>query len=330
MCRLRTIQPLHKPASIKRRSNPIGVFICGTLLRMPTNFIFRPVRLGDKPRILEFTAHTWGEDEDDYIQYVFDDWLNDPRGEFTAVESNGQCVAIAKLTDTGSDEWWFEGLRVDPDARGQGIGAALNRYQVDLARKLGGRVIRYMTDGDNVGSQTIGFKTGFQHVLTYQLHVAEPIAASSLMARLTVDDLSALKEWLDSPLVRYAHGLYRAGWKVRAFTESVLRDTLAACEAYGLKDRSGRITAWCVLRPQDDEETKRIRIDHIDGEVDSIAQLANSIRVLAHQCGREGVRVGVLNYDPLLKAVSTAGYLAEKDSAGMWVLEKKLDSAIVG
>lgn len=290
---------------------------------MSTDLIFRPVRLEDKPRILEFTAHTWGDDEDDYIQYVFDDWLNDRRGEFTAVESNGQCVAIAKLTDLGSNEWWFEGLRVDPAVRGQGIGETLNRYQVDLARQLGGSVIRYMTDGDNVGSQAIGFKTGFQRVLTYQLHVADSSAASSPMDRLTVDDLPALMEWLDSPLVRYAHGLFRSGWKVRTFTESVLREILAACEVYGLKDRLGRVKAWCVLRPQEDEETKRIRIDHIDGEVDSMIQLVTSIRSLAHERNREGVRVGVLNYDPLLKAVLAAGYLPEKDSS-MWVMEKKL------
>src|SRR5512143_1439099 len=145
---------------------------------MTNAFVFRPVRLEDKPRVLEFTAHTWGEDDEDYIQYVFDDWLNDPHGEFTAVESNEQVVAIAKLTDIGSNEWWFEGLRVDPQARGQGVGQALNRYQVDLARRLGGSVIRYMTDGDNAGSQAIGTRMGFQHVLTYRVYVADPTRAA--------------------------------------------------------------------------------------------------------------------------------------------------------
>ncbi|HZY46083.1 MAG TPA: GNAT family N-acetyltransferase, partial [Anaerolineae bacterium] len=173
----------------ERRSDPIGVFICGTLSRMPPDLILRPVRLEDKPRVLEFTAHTWGEDEDDYIQFVFDDWLYDPRGEFTAVESNGQCVAIAKLTDIGSNEWWFEGLRVDPEARGQGIGEELNRYQVDLARKLGGKTIRYMTASDNVGSLVIGSKAGFEHVLTYLMHTATPLDQRYPRVRLTLDDL---------------------------------------------------------------------------------------------------------------------------------------------
>ncbi len=304
--------------------DPIGVFVCGKLWRMPPNMIFRPVRLEDKPRVLEFTAHTWGEDEDDYIQYVFDDWLIDPRGEFTAVELDGHCVAIAKLTDIGSNEWWFEGLRVDPEARGQGIGETLNRYQVDLARKLGGSVIRYMTDSNNVGSLAIGSEAGFEHVLTYLMYTATMLDQRNPSVRLTLDDLPALREWLASPLVRHAHGLYRAGWKVHSLTEFAVRELLQAHEVYGLKDRAGRIAAWCVLRPRDGEETDRLRIDHIDGKPESITQLARSIRSLAQQRGKENVRVGVLEYDPLLKAMSDAGYLREEDGFGMWVMEKKL------
>ena len=45
---------------------------------------FRPVRPEDKERIIAFTLNTWGDDEDDYIKDVFDDWLEDPHGEFTA------------------------------------------------------------------------------------------------------------------------------------------------------------------------------------------------------------------------------------------------------
>lgn len=297
---------------------------------MSTGLIFRPVHLEDKPRVLEFTAHTWGDDEDDYIQYVFDDWLIDPRGEFTAVESNGQIVAIAKLTHIGSDEWWFEGLRVDPNARGQGIGVALNRYQVDLARKLGGTAIRYMTASDNVGSLAIGSKAGFEHVLSYLMYTAPVFDQRVPSVRLDLDDLPALREWLGSPLVRHAHGLYRAGWKVRSLTEAAVRELLPSNEVYGLKDQSGHIMAWCLLRPDDDEELDRLRIDHIDGEPNSIVQLARSIRSLAHQRGKEKVRVGLLGYDPLLKAMSDAGYLPEEDGFGMWVMELKLNSPIVG
>jgi GNAT superfamily N-acetyltransferase len=308
----------------------IGVFFCGTLSRMSPDLIFRPVRLEDKARILEFTAHTWGDDEDDYIQYVFDDWLNDFRGEFTAGEMNGQVVAIAKLTDTGLGDWWFEGLRVDPHMRGQGIGAALNLYQVNLARQLGGTAIRYTTSSDNVGSQAIGFKTGFELAYAYVMYTAPALDQRFSSVRLGLDDLPALREWLVSPLIRHARGLYRAAWKVHTLTEAALTDLLQTHEVYGLKDRSGRVTAWCVLRPAEEEyEFDRLRIDHIDGEPDAIVQLARSIRELAHQRGKEKVSLSVIDYEPLLNVITQAGYQPHEKGFGMWVMEKMLNSEIV-
>ncbi len=131
-----------------------------------TNLTFRPVLPNDRERIVAFTCNTWGDNEGDYITEVFDDWLADPRGEFTASVLNGEVVGIAKLTDMGEGEWWFEGLRIDPAYRRQGIAREFNRYHVELAKRLGGKVVRYMTGGGNVGSQTIGARAGFQHIIT--------------------------------------------------------------------------------------------------------------------------------------------------------------------
>ena len=292
---------------------------------MPPGLTFHPVRAEDKPRILDITARTWGEDEGDYIQYVFDDWLADPGGEFTAVELDGQVVGIAKLTDLGSGEWWFEGLRVDPVQRRKGIAAAINRYQVDLARRLGGKVIRYMTSGDNVGSQTIGLKAGFQHVLTYTSHVAGALSDSDPPVRLTTSDLPALYPWLDSPLLRHTHGLYRNGWTVRALTETALRRVLESGNAYGLKDRSGRVRAWGIRRAEEaDDETDRLRIDHIDGDLESISLLARAFRSLAASHRKEVASVGVVDYPPLLSAISPAGYRPNPDGFKLWVMDLKL------
>src|SRR5512139_3301966 len=125
-------------------------------LRMALDSLtFRPVRAEDKKRIIAFTFNTWGDNEDDYIKDVFDEWVADPRGEFTAAVIDDQVIGIAKLTDMGDDEWWMEGLRIDPAYRRQGIASEFNRYHVALARRLGGKVVRYMTGGGNVGSQTI-------------------------------------------------------------------------------------------------------------------------------------------------------------------------------
>jgi GNAT superfamily N-acetyltransferase len=297
-----------------------------------TDLSFRPVRLEDKDRIVAFTFNTWGDNEDDYIKDVFDEWLADPRGEFSAAMIDDQVVGIAKLTDMGDDEWWFEGLRIDPPYRRQGIAARLSRYHVDLAKRLGGKVVRYMTGSGNVGSQAIGARAGFQHILTYIAHFAEASDEFVLPTRLTVDDIPALTQWIDSPLMRYLHGVYHDVWTAKTLTEAALRRAVEAKLVYGLKDEAGNITAWALLRSaeyDDDSEDGQLhfmRVDHFDGEWSAISELARRIRALAASRHRSEISAGICDYPPLVQAVVDAGYAVNTDKFSLWVLELKLTS----
>ena len=210
---------------------------------------FAPFALKTKLASSRFTFNTWGDNEDDYIKDVFDDWLADPRGEFTAAVIDGEVVGIAKLTDMGDDEWWFEGLRIDPAYRRQGIAASLSRYHVDLAKRLGGKVIRYMTGGGNVGSQAIGARAGFEHIITYTAYLADASREFALPALLTTDDVPAL-----AALDRFAVDALSA----RRLSRGVVgqdadggRDCagrLNRISVYGLKDEAGQVAAWALLR----------------------------------------------------------------------------------
>jgi ribosomal protein S18 acetylase RimI-like enzyme len=297
-----------------------------------TDLTFRPVRIDDKSRVLDFTRNTWGEDDDDYIQYVFDDWLVDPRGEFTAAVVDGEVAGIAKLTDMGDGEWWLEGLRIDPAFRRQGVAREFNRYHVELAKRLGGKVIRYMTGGQNVGSQAIGARAGFQHIITYRAYVADASGEFTQPLLLTTDDFLALTHWIDSPLMLQMQGVYRAAWTVKTLTEAEIRRALEAQIVYGLKDATGHLTAWAVLRPDEfdedseDGEPHRLRVDHLDGEMSAVTELARRIRALAATRQRSVVSAGVGDYPPLIEALQSAGYQLNQEHPGLWVLELKLTS----
>jgi RimJ/RimL family protein N-acetyltransferase len=298
----------------------------------PSNLSFRPIQPADKERVIAFTFNTWGDGEDDYIKDVFDEWVSDPRGEFTAAIVDDQVVGIAKLTDMGDDEWWFEGLRIDPAYRRQGIALEFNRYHVDLAKRLGGKVVRYMTGGSNVGSQTIGARAGFQHILTYTAHLAEASNEFALPTRLTLADIPAITRWIASPLMRYLHGVYRNAWVAKTLTEAELRRAVEANLVYGLKDASGQVAAWALLRPAEyDEDTedgkgKRLRVDHFDGEPSAVIELARRIRALAAARHRSEISAGICDYPPLVQAVVKAGYAVNPDKFSLWVLELKLTS----
>ena len=294
---------------------------------------FRPVVSADKDRILAFTAHTWGPAEDDYIRDVFDDWLADQSGEFTAALLDDQVVAIAKLTDLGDGEWWFEGLRVDPDFRRRGIASALNRYHVELARRLGGKVVRYMTGGENVGSQTIGVQTGFQHTVTFAARLAAASDEFDAPSQLTAADVPAMFAWLDSPLVCYQHNAFRDAWSVQTMTESAIARAMSEGRAFGLKTPDGRaerVAAWAVVRSaeydddSEDNRSHRLRIDHLDGEPDAVIELARQMRGLAARLHRSEVSAGVSDYVPLIEALTQAGYQINPEHFGLWIMELAL------
>jgi hypothetical protein len=297
-----------------------------------SNLTFRPVQPSDKERIIAFTYNTWGESEDDYIKDVFDEWVADPRGEFTAAVIDDQVIGIAKLTDMGDDEWWFEGLRIDPAYRLRGIASAFNRYHVDLAKRLGGKVMRYMTSGDNLGSQTIGARADFQHILTYTAHLAKASSEFSLPNLLALEDLPALTRWIDSPLMRHLHGVYRNAWVAKTLTAAELRRAVEANLVYGLKDKARQVTAWALLRPteydddSEDSEQHRLRVDHFDGEPSAVVELARQIRALAASRHRAEISAGICAYPPLVQAVVEAGYAVNPDKFSLWVLELNLMS----
>jgi ribosomal protein S18 acetylase RimI-like enzyme len=292
---------------------------------------FRAVLPSDKDRIIAFTFNTWGDHEDDYIKDVFDDWAADPRGEFTAAVLAGEVVGIAKLTDMGDDEWWFEGLRIDPAYRRQGIASEFNRYHIELAERLGGKAIRYMTGGGNAGSQAIGARAGFEHIITYAAYLADASSEFSMPVQLTIEDAPALFRWIDSPLMRHLRGVYRAAWSAKTLTEAEIYRALESNLVYGLKDGAGPITAWALVRDQDEEDTedgdrKRLRVDHFDGELDAVTELGKGMRALAATQDRRVVSAGICDYPLLVQALTEAGYTLNPDKFTLWVLELKLMS----
>jgi hypothetical protein len=297
-----------------------------------SNLTFRPVQPADKERVIAFTFNTWGDNEDDYIKDVFDEWVTDPRGEFTAAVIDKQVVGIAKLTDMGDDEWWFEGLRIDPAYRLRGIASEFNRYHVDLVKRLGGKVMRYMTGSGNVGSQAIGARAGFQHILSYTAHLAKASDKFSMPSLLTLADVPALTRWIDSSLMRHLHGVYRNAWVAKTLTAAELRHAVEAKLAYGLKDDSDQITAWALLRPDEydddseDSEHHRLRVDHFDGEWSAVTELARRVCALAASRHRSEISAGICDYPPLVQAVVEAGYAVNLDKFSLWVLELKLMS----
>ena len=80
----------------------------------------------DRARVIEIASKIW--EGDDYISFVFDEWLNDPDGNFAGLWENNKLVGFGRLKFLTSTDVWLEGLRKDPDSDAKGVGKKLPQY----------------------------------------------------------------------------------------------------------------------------------------------------------------------------------------------------------
>lgn len=195
------------------------------------DFLIRDARQSDRAEVLEFTANTWGFG--DYIEYVFDDWLNDPSGLFLVAQDprSGRIAAIDKLSFVSPTEAWFEGLRVNPAFRGRGLAAGFQTYMIGEARKLGARTARFITNITNQQVHRMAYRDGFSMQLVVRFwkwvddgaQMGEGATAPSGPSRATSTKLRAanrdeallLYNWWRRASSHYSRDLLHENWSYK-------------------------------------------------------------------------------------------------------------------
>ncbi|OYR46212.1 GNAT family N-acetyltransferase [Halorubrum sp. Eb13] len=176
--------------------------------------VVREARPADADAVAAFTRDTWGERHEDYLPRVFPEWVaaDDPdRGTFvatlppeaidgsdavagnddrdpgdTVIEGDGAgaaapgepeavvgCIRGALLTEW---EAWGQGIRVDPAARGFGVGTALSTGALDWARDRGATVCRNMVFSWNIAGLGQSRAVGFEPATEFRFAEPEPAA----------------------------------------------------------------------------------------------------------------------------------------------------------
>jgi len=101
------------------------------------------VRSSDRDLVNTLVAEVW--EGHDYIPGVFDEWVSDPGAWFQAAEVEGELVGIQRLRPIAKDVVWYEGLRVAPNRRRQGLARAMLTAAAGQARGLGFAEMRLAT-----------------------------------------------------------------------------------------------------------------------------------------------------------------------------------------
>ena len=179
--------------------------------------VIREASPADADAVAAFTRDTWGERHEDYIPRVFAEWAasddsdsatlvatlppaaldgsdaiasDDARGpEDTLVAGDGTGAApegepeavVGCIQGVLLSEWeaWGQGIRVDPAARGFGVGTALSKAALGWARDRGATVCRNMVFSWNVMGLGQSRAAGFDPATEFRF--AEPAPDSSAL-----------------------------------------------------------------------------------------------------------------------------------------------------
>ncbi|HZO71621.1 MAG TPA: GNAT family N-acetyltransferase [Ktedonobacteraceae bacterium] len=290
----------------------------------------RPARPEDRDSVLAFCAHTW--QWGDYIESVWDEWLNDPDGVLLVATADERPVAISHMLMVSEVDAWFEGLRVDPQFRRQGLSKALSNVGIAEAIRRGARYARLAVDTSNSRSIQITEQGGNMHrVGTFTLFSALPFSEDEQKSRsvretaqlATLADMDQMIDYLNtSNIMPLTGGLYYVNFKAIPITTGLLEEKVEQGQIYLLR-RWERLDGLAIAEVSKDFRGTYLSLGYIDGTVvESISLIAYDLRQRLTALGVDRLRAYAPDLLLVRDAFAGTGYAWE--DASFYTYEQKL------
>jgi GNAT superfamily N-acetyltransferase len=202
---------------------------------------------------MELTRTIW--EGQDYIPYVWEDWLADPQGLLAIAEFGGKIVGTGKLTRLSDQDWWLEGLRVHTKYQGKGIASHLNDYLLQVWLRSGGGTVRLATSSLRLAVHHLSERRGFSKIAEFSAFVAPVITEATNNFTLVEENEipEALEDALDSQSLGWSTGLMDLGWQWAIPRESYIIEAIRRGQAWWWQGRRGLLVIW------EDEENQETR-----------------------------------------------------------------------
>ena len=287
----------------------------------------RPARSEDREAVLAFCVNTW--EWGDYIEYVWEEWLNDPQGKLFVATMDSQPVGVAHVRMLDKTEAWLEGLRVDPAFRGQGIPTALYDAQVTEAKRRGALSARLITDSTNAAALRLLEQGSMRRVGAFAPFRALPVITPpkrlyrlETPALATAADIDDIIDYLNTSNIFPAiGGLYYQGFTAYTITKDLLLEKIMAQQLSILR-RWDRLDGLVIAEPRPWHEEKHFFIGYIDGTTESISMIAYALRRRLPELGLESITAHVPELMMVRDAFVGAGY--ESDGKVFYTYERIL------
>lgn len=288
----------------------------------------RPARPEDREAVLAFCVETW--EWGDYIEYVWDEWLQDPQGKLFVATIDDQPVGVAHIQMLNKTEAWLEGMRVDPAFRRHGIASALFDAQLAEAIRRGATTARLITESTNAGSFRLLERASMHRVGEFAPYQALPATTPSkrqygletptLATAVDLDDIiNFLNVSNNFPVVG---GLYYRGFTAYSITRELLTEKVAAQQIYILR-RWDRLDGLAIAEPREGHRGRHLFIGYIDGTTESISLIAYALRQKLPDLGLESVSASVPDLMMVRDAFVGAEY--EWDGKIFYTYERSLE-----
>ncbi|HTI12980.1 MAG TPA: GNAT family N-acetyltransferase [Dictyobacter sp.] len=288
----------------------------------------RPARDIDRETVLAFCQNTW--EFGDYIESVWDNWLNDSNGSFLTATIEGTAVGIIHLQMLTETEAWLEGLRVDPSYRRQGIARTLIEAAILEAMKHKATDLRLVTDENNTATIHISTSLHMRKASAFINYYATPLEASAdhspmtPLQQATIDDLDDIIQYLNtSNIFPITGGLYYTKFQAYAITDTLLEHHIKTKHIYLLR-RWNRLDGLAIAEPLLERDEKRLSVGYIDGTaIESFSLIAHALRYHLAIEGLEKVRIYAP--DSMLVQDALSGIEYERTGSTFHIFERGLE-----
>ena len=189
----------------------------------PDDIDLRPATHDDYDDVVAFTTDTWDE-QSDYIPRVYHDWIETNHSQTLVADAGDDIAGIAQVVMLSDYESWAQGMRVNSDFRGLGIGTTLTQALFDWAREQGAVVARNMVFSWNQAGLGQSRAVGFEPVTEFRWLQPDP-TDEPVPASVTDNVDAAWTFWTASEARTHLSGLaldMDESWAMRDLTRQML------------------------------------------------------------------------------------------------------------
>ena len=252
-----------------------------TLISVKPAIRVRRARETDKRAILSF-CQKLPDNQDDYIPKVWDRWIAEPEGPIFVASLDEVALAMYRIVILSEFEAWWEGLRVHPDYRHQGISkllaleinSYLNQERIPISRTC-------VLSGNQIVIDIMSRRSR-EKIAQYGLYEAKAINSPSALVRLTNKDLDSI--WSKVTEGRKELILYvNRGAKWQELTIAQLKKLVNEKKVWAFKGNNSLL--GIAIESYSESSFETFRIGYVSAKPENLPAFLSELQKLAANQG---------------------------------------------